>query len=65
MNVPHSSQNGSRGKHGRHAAPEQESSFFQPEQEFPHNPYEKRWPRSLCEPQGGGRTLASQKEAPW
>lgn len=37
--MPHSSQNGSRGKHGRHAAPEQESSFFQPEQEFPHNPY--------------------------
>lgn len=37
--MPHNSQNGSRGKHGRHAAPEQESSFFSAEKEFPHNPY--------------------------
>ncbi len=40
--MPHNLQNGSRGKHGRHAAPdapEQESSFFSAEKEFPHNPY--------------------------
>lgn len=37
--MPHNSQNGSRGKHGRHAAPEQESSFFSAEKEFTHNPY--------------------------
>lgn len=28
-----------RGKHGRHASPEQPSTFFQTEQDFPYNPY--------------------------
>ena len=32
--------NGSRGRHGRHATSEESSTFFQSEQEFPYNPYQ-------------------------
>ncbi len=33
--------NGSRGKHGRHAEPEESNTFFQSEREFPFDPYKK------------------------
>lgn len=36
-----SENNGSRGKHGRHAASEQEGTFFSSEEEFPDNPYSR------------------------